>query len=513
MKMEQLTLLLKRYLGWVLCALALLVGTVSLDGYGINWDETQQRRTGSIAYSYVFEGDDGFLEWKDRDYGLAFELPLIIFEKAFHLTDSRNVYLMRHWLTHFFFLLGCYFFFRLIDYLYQNKLLATLGFLLLLLQPRLYAHSFFNSKDIPFMAMLIISLYYAVVALDKKTTLSFLKLGVCAGLLINLRIMGVILPAMVLPLLVVDALNSKNRLPALKGIGIVLAVACLTLYTTWPLLWTAPIDNFVFAFKNMSKFRWGGTVLFFGDMVKATEIDWTYFPVWFSMTNPIPYLLLGLSGLLLLIVRGFKAQGEVIKNTHTRHNVLFAFLFLAPILVVIVLKSVLYDGWRQLYFVYPAFALLIVYGLHRIQQTQLFKPTLGLLAISFVATSVFMVRSYPVQNVYFNNALAAAPPEYLRKNFEQDYWGTSYKQAIEHVLAQVPDSTISICLANTPDPFNKELLRKKDRVRVQFLPEAEAQFFITNYRWHPQNYKEYQDRSFHSISINGSTVCETFKLK
>ena len=47
-----------------------------------------------------------------------------------------------------------------------------------------------------------------------------------------------------------------------------------------------------------------------------------------------------------------------------------------------------------------------------------------------------MIRNHPFQNVYFNNFLSH-DEQYLRKNFEMDYWGTSYKQALEYVLKMI----------------------------------------------------------------------------
>jgi hypothetical protein len=40
-----------------------------------------------------------------------------------------------------------------------------------------------------------------------------------------------------------------------------------------------------------------------------------------------------------------------------------AFIGLGPLVVVVVLHSALYDGWRQLYFIYPVLLLLALRGL------------------------------------------------------------------------------------------------------------------------------------------------------
>ena len=116
--------------------------------------------------------------------------------------------------------------------------------------------------------------------------------------------MGVLLPVSIFFILFIEMLKEKNYLKHIKIGAILLITTSIILYVTWPFLWRNPIDNFIFAFKNMSKFRWDGTVLFNGEFVKATEIKWNYIPVWFSITTPITFLLilLNLNVLLELVI-------------------------------------------------------------------------------------------------------------------------------------------------------------------------------------------------------------------
>ncbi|MGB1040748.1 MAG: glycosyltransferase family 39 protein [Flavobacteriales bacterium] len=504
-----------RHIGPILFFIAFLIALLSFDEYGLGWDEPQQRGTGKVCYDYVFSEDSNLLRWSDRDYGVAFELPLIILEKTFNLTDSRTIYLMRHLVTHLFFLLGCYFLFRLIDYLYNNKLLSTVGFLLLVLHPRLYSHSFFNTKDIPFMTMFIISIYYSVKALDKKNVLSFIKSGICIGLLINLRIMGIILPVFLILLLLVEVLKKQNKRLQLKLALTLLVSSCLVLYISWPYLWADPINRFIISFENMSKFRWKDTLLFNGEMIKATEIDWTYIPTWFSITTPIIFLLLGVFGSLILIFQFFKSPLTIFNNSIKSHNLLFLALCISPLIAVSVLHSVLYDGWRQLYFIYPFFVLLIIYGLSFLakRNKKSHLVVLCFLCFSFVSTSTFMVRNFPLQNVYFNNFFSFVPPEYIRKNFELDYWGVSYKQSLEYILKVDTNASVNINVANSAGFLNISILKPADRNRINIVPIEEATYFITNYRWHPQDYIEYETFKFHSFVVKNNTISQIFKLK
>ena len=94
--------------------------------------------------------------------------------------------------------------------------------LLFLLHPRLYAHAFFNSKDVPFLAMFMIALCLVHRAFEKDTVRAFAVLGAAAAVLMNLRIMGVMLFAAVLGMRALDLLHAaqwSERRRVLKTTG------------------------------------------------------------------------------------------------------------------------------------------------------------------------------------------------------------------------------------------------------------------------------------------------------
>ena len=191
------------------CALSLLVAAFTLDAYGIRVDTLDQRAVGSAALDYLAgDGERAFdqqlFPW-DRYYGAAFEAPLVLLlERVIGLEDIRDIYLGRHFLTHLFFLASGVFCYLLVLRLFNNRWLALLAVVLFLLHPRIYAHSFFNPKDVPFLAMFMIALYLVHRAFRRDTLGAFLLCGVGVGLLANLRIMGVLLFAAVLVLRALD---------------------------------------------------------------------------------------------------------------------------------------------------------------------------------------------------------------------------------------------------------------------------------------------------------------------
>lgn len=500
-------------LGLILLTLACIVSLFIFKGYGISWDEDTQRETGKLTYEYIFNNSEELLKWPDKDYGVAFELPLYMIEKSLDLEDTRDIYLSRHLATHLFYLIGAFFCFLLIDLLYKNKWLATIGFLLIILNPRIYAHSFFNTKDIPFMSMFIICLYLNARAFQTKKIKHFILLGISYGLLINLRLMGVLLPFLTTVLLVLDYYKEKNK-TNIKLWAILALTSFITLYISWPYLWNSPFENFYTAFRNMSKFRWEGHVLFNGDFTKSRLIGWKYIPIWFGITTPIFYLISGFFGAILLVYHFIKKPLKHLSSDLHQNNLVFLACFLGPVLVVIALRSVLYDGWRQLYFIYPSFVLLCVYGLHHLIKNGYKKVVLIFSFVVLVFASKFMIENHPLQHIYFNQLVDTKTPEQLRLQFELDYWGTSYKQAYDYILENDKSQSISVKVENIPGTLNRMILPIEDRQRINLVETIDdADYFITNYRGHYQDYDDLEDKKWHSIKVENNSVNSIYKLK
>src|ERR1019366_5867486 len=95
--------------GVILLVFSLVIALFTYRDYGISWDEPIQRHMGMVSYDYVAGGDTSLLIFTYRSHGVAFELPLIFIEKLLHITDSRSIFLMRHLVTHLFFLISVFF--------------------------------------------------------------------------------------------------------------------------------------------------------------------------------------------------------------------------------------------------------------------------------------------------------------------------------------------------------------------------------------------------------------------
>ena len=194
--------------------------------------------------------------------------------------------------------------------------------------------------------------------------------------------------------------------------------------------------------------------------------------------------------------------------------IIYLICFVGPILAVIILRSTLYDGWRQLFFVYPGFLLLGIYGLNYLGKTRLRIPVLILVFAGFIPMAYFMVANHPFQNVFFNRLLPREKPDAIRKTFDMDYWGTSYKYALEYILARDTSSKITINVANFPKYQAGFVLKPEERQRIVYdfnVDLDSAEYFITDYRWHPTEYEDLVPYRYHSVKVFNSTIMTIFK--
>jgi hypothetical protein len=489
----------------------LTVALIGYKSYGISWDERAQREIGTVSTAYILGRDDRLLGFVNRDYGVAFEVPLIIIEKVLDLQDTQSIYQMRHLATHVFFLVGAVFLFKLIDAIYKDKRLATAGFLMLVLNPVLYAHSFFNSKDIPFMSMFIICLYLSHKALTSKKYFNYVLLGIASGLLVNLRIMGVILPIFTVLFLAIKTFKNRDWRFGLLAAGTLGITSLATLYVTWPFLWINPIENFLYAFHNMSKFRWDGMVLFNGQSVRASQIPWYYAPVWFFITTPLTYIVSGVIGISALIWKLLKKPLASLDDPILYANLMFMACFAVPLISVIGLGSVLYDSWRQLFFIYPSFVMLAVFCLNLVKNRQFKWVIFVIFGLTYAWIGTFMVINHPFQQAYFNETLSLRGNEYIRKNFEMDYWCVAAKQSLEHILKNDNSTAVKVTFEGCPGAETTMMLKPADRARVIYVAEGQADYLVTSYRFHPQDYSQQGTTSFFKVKVLGNTINEVFK--
>ena len=460
----------------VVGAAFLAVGIVILDDYPVSGDAYYSQRPIAIAaVDRALGREPAPFEYPhDRLYGAAFEVLPLFVERIAGLEDIYAIHLTRHLMTHLFFIIGGIFCYLLAYRMTGSRLLGLFAMLLFLLHPRLYGNSFFNSKDIPFLSMFMIALFCIHWAFRKGTVGAFLVCGVAVGILVNLRIMGVMLLPAVLIMRCCDlyyaAGGAERRRVISSGVGFALASSA-TYFASMPYLWGDPIAHFAELVATFSQHPLRPYELFQGRYVNAAELPARYIPVWVAITTPPAALLLAGVGVAAVSGRTIAAvaarAGAAWRNTELRFELLLVGSAVAPVIGVIALESVVFNGWRHLYFLWAPLCLLAAGGLRqargglsalarhcgagRIPALTFARmgpaswggrAVIVLAVVVLAGIAVQMIRLHPYQHLYFNVLVDRATPEYLKTQYEMDYHRTARLEAYRYLLENHPDAVL-----------------------------------------------------------------------
>ncbi len=436
---------------WLVCGAFLLVGIAVVEDYGAGVDVPAQPGIAVRNLAFITGAADrldGFSVEHDKYYGVAFELPLLLLERGLGLEDSRRIYLLRHLVTHAFFLVGGLCCSLLVYRLTRSRTVALFAFLLFVLQPRLYAHSFFNSKDLPFLSMFMVTLYVTHRAFRRDTVGAFVLCGVCVGVLTNLRIMGVMLYPAVLALRGLDlgqAGKGGGRTHVLTT-GTVFAVAgpC-TLYALSPYLWTNPLE-FGTAWQVLAHHPTRLHGLFQGRVVDPYHLPWDYIPTWLAISTPLVTLACGVLGAIKVGLDGGQRPRAALRNTDLRFGLVLLACLTLPVLAIIALSSTPNQNWRHVYFLHAPLCGLAGLGLAWVGGRSRRAAAGGavLAGLGVLVTGVDMVRLHPHQQVYFNALVDRTTPEYLFTHYTLDPWSISCREGLKFLRRRYPATKVYV---------------------------------------------------------------------
>jgi 4-amino-4-deoxy-L-arabinose transferase-like glycosyltransferase len=482
----------------VLFALSFSVILLTFRDYGVTWDESFHDHYGEGVLAYFrsgFSDRESFLYIDLPYYGAAFDLLCALAKRV----SPLGLYETRHLLNALVGLLGVLGCWKLARQLGGTRT-ALLAALLLLLTPPWWGHAFNNPKDIPFAAGYAWSVYYLLrvaAELPRAPIGLFVKLGLAIGMTLASRVGGLMLIGYAAVLLAWSVLAggrgadgasrwSRARHSAL-GLLVTLAMAWPVMLLFWPWAQARPFQAPFEAARMMARFGWRGTVLFAGEYIHSTRLPRSYIPHWMLVTLP-EIVLFGL-GLGLALAAWRVARGGIdVRSAAFRRLAVVVLAAVFPIAYIVVGRPTVYDGMRHVLFVVPLLAALAARSLERAHELaggshpRLARAGAGLAGLYLVYILSVMVRLHPYQSVYFNRLVGGLAGAYGR--YETDYWGNSYKEAVELLSrrlelesASPPRYTVFVC-ANPPTAtyFFPPYL---ERTRV----EEEADFLIGTTRW------------------------------
>lgn len=489
-----------------------------------------------ISWDYAYEilgiqkekdfPDEPLETFFGRNYPLMYDMASCLLEQALGLKNKfREQYLLRHFIVFLLFWLGTIFFYQILYIRFKERNLSLLGVLFLILSPRIFADSHYNPKDLILLPFFLFNTYTFIRFFKNPGIKTAIIHGIVTGMAMNARFTAMLIPGLTVAFVCLDILQNKMALKWIKkyipGLVLYLATALVFTILLYPYLWKDSFTRFAASFKTMANFPWGSHNLFFGAYIPGEETPWYYLPVWIGITTPILYLFFAGIGSLTVIRNGLVniRRLRFWNSDQELFDLGLLGIFIGPIAAVIFLNSTLLNGWRHLYFIYPAFIYLAILGYSQLNKLNLkwLNPVLSIVvALSITTTSFFMIKYHPLQNVYFNSLA----PKNLTQKFDMDYWGLGYKMAMQKLADEYFEGKkIRIKCANYPCDENYRFLPPKYFEQLELVwTYEEADFFLSNFR-RPEEHKKFMDGTFpyqnnaFFIEVSKNPVIGVYRLK
>lgn len=479
----------------------LVLALLTFRDYSISIDEEVQHIYGKKLLAYYLSGftDTSAFAFKDLFYyGGLFDLTVA----ALLPVSPFSEYDTRHLLCALVGVLGIAGTWRLARRLAGPRA-GFIAAALLALSGVYYGAMFNNTKDVPFAAGTVWSLYFATRILDQlpRPRLSaVLKFGLVFGMTLAIRVGGVLVAgylglALLAAWAVVWREEGRTRAVTDAGRGVVallpaIPVALGVMALFWPWVVQEP-GNIIRAVQTFSHFPLNIETLFNGQLVQAKNPPALYLPVYLLVKLP-EVVLAGLlmavgAGVWRVVRRPCYHQCGWSLTVRTLPTLLAAVL---PVILFMLMRPTVYNGVRHFLFTVPPLAVFAAIGLDaawRLAERGGPRPaqavTAAALAVGVVNTW-HLSTMHPNEYVYFNSLVGGTRGAEGR--FELDYWGNSVLEAVKQLQSFIemenggrpPDRTYTLVVCGNALAARYELPPWLKLVNGVEPLWREADFFI-----------------------------------
>lgn len=415
--------------------------------YGISNDEPVQHTYGQLLWSWYRSGftDDAAFHYINLYlYGGLFDLIAAGLDHRVPMETFE----LRHLLSAGFGLIGIFGAWNLARLVAGEK--AGIVAALLLAFTGMYGGAMFtHTKDVPFAAAMVWSLYFTTIIARRMPELpswrTVVGLGVAVGCAMGLRVGGVFAGFyLALTLLAGTALLGTWR--SLLRIVLRLLPAGLIAFAimavTWP--WSVlPPTNLLTAMGTFSNFAFDLSTLINGRDVPIADVPATYMSEYLIIKLP-EITLFGILAALAFAVAGLAGARPMWRRRAIAYLPL-ALALLVPIVFTLAERPPLYNGIRHFLFVIPAATVIASIGLTTLWRWSMRRSApLGLAFAAaaaglFVLNAVNFVELHPYEYVAYNQLVGGVKGASGR--FEGDYWSDSLREAaldLRHGVERAP---------------------------------------------------------------------------
>ena len=530
-----------------------LLGLLIYSDYGIGIEEHFQRQNGFYwlkkILTFLRLNDLNFLALEKYNairsydpslpnseffnfYGIAFDTPAAFIELIFKLNESKLYFEIRHLLNFFFYFISSIFFYLVLKRRFKDKIIIYLGTVFYIINPRIFGDSFHNNKDVFFLSIITISIFFLFKFFEKQNLKNIILFCFFASIATSSRIMGLYLPILLIIFIFTDYLSKKILIKNFfRQIFLILFFFIFILYVHYPYMWQLNIFEFISWFKAFF-YHMNLRILFFGDYYHIKYLPRLYLPTWISITVPLYILILLISGYLLMFRRLFQRITNIRLQEQTYSDLwrsidekkdLFIFISLTSfLLLAIFLNTAMLSGWRHFYFLHIFIIYIISYTLNlvllffkRKKINILFFGFVNLFFVIFIIKDLFIF--HPYQSLYFNSLVNQK--NYY--NFPIDTPSLTRSDALKFIINDGKNlSKIFVANASWTPLYNgKDLLNASDKIKLVFVGQDynKADYIYTNFNYEvdPKYNKKYnipsQFNEIKRVSVRDITIYSIYK--
>lgn len=433
----------------------LLLGLFTVDDYGSAWDDWSEMRILRMAlreYDALLPWDtplgqtlselgiERLSESAERDHGICLYYPLFwaVGNASLSLQSLTFIWRCYTWIL---FTLGLAALYAVARRMGLSRGFACLGVLIVVLSPRFFAEGHYNNKDIPLMAITLVLLWQSARLMEKPTYARGLGFALAAGLCTGTRIIGGAYCLLFGGMIVCYLCASRRMNRHIIGVAactVGLSLAFYILLT--PCLLADPPGFIAYLLKNAVGFsRWHGNVLWFGRVIPCsqTKPSRLYLPVMILLSTPLWALALLAASVPLAWRRLRRAGRGLLCDRQNFLRLTVQLSWIAPLIALVALRALVYNGWRHVYFLYGPMALCMadaLQALWHLAQKRGQKVVLALCtALCLLSSAMGIAANHPHQYAYWN---ALVPTQNRAERFEMDWWNLSGVDALKALLAQ-----------------------------------------------------------------------------
>ena len=440
-----------------------VIGVLIFKDFGIGLEESFQKASGFYWLTFLFDlinleslkiiSENKYSELYSLNpnlprvennpaYGIILDLPIAFFEIIINFEkNAHNIYL-KHFFNFFIFFVSSIYFGKILYKRFSNFYVIFFGSIAYFLTPKIFGASFFDGKDLFFLSIFTITIYYFQNYLNKKTLNALFIFSIFSALSTSSRVFGLLIPISFLLILFFELLCKNSIKENLKTAIIYVFSYFVFLFIHWPFLW-----NFS---KNKINFLSGANVKVFfkGNYYDNLILPISYIPKLISISTPIFLIFLFFFGFFLILKRLYFRLIDLDKYNIQRNpfdlwrgkkeqlDFLLILCFGLTLFSYLIFNVKLYSSWRHFLFLHffivyfsSSFIFYFSYKLKR-------KFSYFFYAILFFFNLEMIFKSYilhPFQYNYFNNTISKSK----KLLYERDTAHLSRVHALQDIMEDI----------------------------------------------------------------------------